>query len=215
MPHIKMVANDHDIHGKPLRYLGAILGTTITRNFRTDLHDAVFADHPCEYDNHCDIGEALKEGYVYVAAHSLMGATDELPHVYRVIDAHRFNRTLPDDFGTDMYDNADWEGWKAHFDKEARECPGCGAWCFAEPGDNCSNCLAILGYREGDEVTFNRNVNLPDEPEHEVDGKVVKAVWDTDTRDQPIQWLDISVNDGEYIMHQIRSDYLTDTYITD
>lgn len=209
MPRITALANDHDVHGKPLRYLGAMLTTEVTRNFRHDLAVAIESDHPNCTANCCDISEALDKGYVYVAAHSLMSATDELPHLHRMLAAHRFNRTIPDDFGSNLYDNADWDGWKEHFDKNARPCD-CGSYCFAEPGQYCDNCGNWLGYRIGDEVTFDRNVNHDDLPYEQVTGKVVAAVLDEETRNEPIWWLDIEVDEGNgpYILYQIRSDYI-------
>jgi hypothetical protein len=143
MPHITLVKSEAGRAGQK-SYWGDILGTTITRNFRRDLAHAVEAEHNCD-DNHCDIGEALKQGYVYVAAHSLLSATDELHELYAVLDAHAFNHTLPAGFGTHLYDNEDWEGWKEHFDANAVECPGCGAYCFLSDGDNsCDNCLTTI-----------------------------------------------------------------------
>lgn len=141
MPRIKLVANDHDVYGKPLRYAGSILGEPITRSFRTDIARAVDADHHCD-DSSCDIREALESGYPYCAAHSLMSATDELPHVYKTIEAHVFNQTLPAGFGTDLYDNTDWPGWKEHFDANAVECESCGSYNF--DSETCGSCLAEL-----------------------------------------------------------------------
>lgn len=142
MPRIKMIANDHDIHGKPLRYLGAILGTDITRDFRADIAEAIYSDHPCE-DSCCDVAVAREEGFTYVAAHSLMGAT-ECPKLEAVIAAHRFNRTLPAAFGSHMYDNADWEGWKAFHDEHGRECGSCGTFNYDDDDEQCGNCLAPM-----------------------------------------------------------------------
>jgi hypothetical protein len=140
MPRIRMTANDHDVNGKPLRYLGAMLGADVTPSFRQDLEAAIEADHPYE-DASCDVREAAENGYTYVAAHLLMSATDELPNVGRVLWAHRFNRTLPDDFGTDLYDCADWS---AHHAKYGRECDACGSYTYGEHESECGSCLAPL-----------------------------------------------------------------------
>jgi len=209
MPRITFTANDHDVHGKPLRYLGGMLGTTVTRDFRADLTDAVHADHPCENDSSCDIREAREQGYIYVAAHQLMDAT-ETPHVDRVIAAHRFNRTLPAEFGNDMYDNADWDGWKQHFYNNVRMCPSCEASNFeVSAGDNCGNCHAILGYRVGDEVEYYAADIDPDKyipGSDSIEAKVTEYKWDDTVRSEPIQWLTLDNGDT------IRSDYLLDTY---
>jgi len=150
MPRITLIKSNAGRAGQR-SYWGDILGTTITRNFRHDIESAVESEHSCD-DTACDIGAALREGYSYFAAHMLMSATDELPTLYAVLDAHRFNGTIPADFGTHLYDNADWEGWKAYFDANSVECPGCGAFCF--PGDyddTCSNCLTALPSRSDDD----------------------------------------------------------------
>src|SRR5690349_10330641 len=141
MPRITMVANDHDIHGKPLRYLGAILGEQVTRSFVVDLQRAVEADHDCN-DSGCDIREAHEQGFTYVAAYLLQSATDETPHVSKVIWAHRFNRTIPANYGNLLADPPGWNEWLEHFKENGVKCDACGTYNF--DSDTCSNCLATL-----------------------------------------------------------------------
>jgi hypothetical protein len=107
---------------------------------------AVHADHPCE-DNHCDIRQALDEGYPRIAAALLSSATDELPYLDAYADS------LPD--GHDdlaafdkhaPYDLPEWDEWAAWHKANTVECPGCGAYCDRPgyAGTTCANCLGVL-----------------------------------------------------------------------
>lgn len=119
---------------------------TISGSLSADLSDALDIEHPCE-DVSCGIAAMMANGYYTAAAWSLMGAT-ECPLVEGVLAAYRaFLPRYRADIGTNLYDCADWEGWKAHFDRWARHCDACGAYNYAEPHwepTRCGNCLANL-----------------------------------------------------------------------
>lgn len=157
MPRIRETANDHDVHGKPLRHCGAILGTRVTRDFRADLAEAIYSDHPCDDAASCDVGAALDQGFIYAAAFLLSGST-ETPEVDKCIAAHRFNGTIPASFDTRKtgYEDAsistcttDWDAWCAYHDEHGVKCSSCGTYNYdPAPGDTCGNCLAELPREE-------------------------------------------------------------------
>lgn len=129
----------------------------ITTSFRNDLADAVNEDHPsaiCQ-DNTCDITHALDNGYVYIAAALLTGAT-EVPHIDVVKRAHMFNHTLDIDPRVSMYNGPEWDDWINFFEEHTVECPGCGACCWDDNSDgshatSCDNCLLEFEDKEEDD----------------------------------------------------------------
>lgn len=211
MPRITFLI-DRDHNGKALTGYGGIpLGTDVSRDFRHDLANALEAEHGNCDNTSCDISAMMEQGYVYAATHSLQSATDELHELYRVLDAHRFNGTTPDDFGTHLYDNADWNDWKAYHDENSRECRSCGAFNYdTRQGWQCGNCLAILPFRTGDDVAFFQGALDPesDYADEEIEAEVISVNFD-DANIGDDYWLRVKVEstDGEI---EIRRSYLSD-----
>lgn len=95
---------------------------------------AVYADHPCEGENTCDIAAALEAGFPFVAAHLLCGAT-ETP----ALDAIGY---------VDQREPEGWDEWVVYFKANTVRCD-CGSFVFREEDyaaaeQVCGNCLAIV-----------------------------------------------------------------------
>ena len=125
-------------------YSGSV---TISGDPRADIAEAVELDHGCE-DVACDIHAALANGFVFVAAHLLMSATDtevtcEVTAWYLENGPEGFAR----DFGSHAYACAEWEAWREHHDRYARPCEECGSYSYAERDFEpleCGSCAADL-----------------------------------------------------------------------
>lgn len=110
-----------------------------------------------------DIGHAFEEGFGYVAAGMLSGAT-ECAHVDAVCAAHHFNGTFPlliswhpplalqpADPRGDIYRSPQWEAWESFHREHGTVCPGCEAVNYrsGEVGGGiaharCDNCLSPM-----------------------------------------------------------------------
>lgn len=119
----------------------------VSRDFAQDIGEAVEADHGCD-SSACDICAALAQGFPFVAAHLLSGAT-ECPAIDAMVAAHRFNGTATDGFRCEPFNAQSgpntaprgWSEWCEWFGENARECPACGAFDFGEDAEaRCGNC---------------------------------------------------------------------------
>ena len=97
---------------------------------------AVHMDHPCEDYAGCDIGRARAEGYTYVAAHLLMGAT-ETPTINTLMELFpgAFEPLLrrpaylvvnPTDAGWP----AGWPEWVTFHRTYGHKCPACEGYMY-------------------------------------------------------------------------------------
>lgn len=113
--------------------------TPISASVRETIGKAVWADHPCEDDNHCDIGAALERGYPLAAAYLLMGATD--PNLTSMaIEALLFNGHDPSEVNC----VAAFDEWCDSEDSTPDAyCGGCESPLYGVDPDwyTCSNCM--------------------------------------------------------------------------
>jgi hypothetical protein len=110
-------------------YSGSV---TISGDPRADIAEAVELDHGCE-DVACDIHAALGHGFVFVAAHSVMSATDaEVTSGVVGWYLEHGPEWFAGRFGTHAYDCAEWDGWSDHHEHFARPCADCGSYSYAE-----------------------------------------------------------------------------------
>jgi hypothetical protein len=116
----------------------------VSKSPTADITAAVFDDHPCEDTAGCDIARMLDDGYAYGAADALTGATD-VHAVALMVDAHRFNRTLPADFdGLGVRERDEW--WDSVV-QHAFACPACNGMTMGDSDytpTECASCLAPL-----------------------------------------------------------------------
>lgn len=116
-----------------------------SRSLDAAMSRAVFADHTCEDYAGCDIARARGEGYTYVAAHLLMGATetptiDTLTHT---LFPGAFDGLLRREGGWP----AGWDEWTEFHRTYGIECEACGHYMYRGRDwtpEQCSNCLAAL-----------------------------------------------------------------------
>lgn len=108
---------------------------------RDRLREAVWKDHPCTDTESCDIACALDNGFVFSAAHHLLGST-ETPALDKLLKefAKEGIRIVGDDHWP-----LDWPEWVAFFKGNSIKCEACGACSFIEvpgwPPEKCGNCL--------------------------------------------------------------------------
>lgn len=124
----------------------------VSGSFARDVAEAVEREHDCD-DSACDIRAALEQGFPFVAAFLLSGAT-ETPLLDSVVAAHRFNGTARDDFRAEPFNArsgpntaprgwAEWCAWEA---ENARPCPSCNARNYGRDSDygggemSCGSC---------------------------------------------------------------------------
>lgn len=192
----------------------------ITRYPSSDLSHAVEDDHWCEDFDTCDITVANENGFAYVAAGLLSGAT-EVAHVDAVCYAHNFNKTLVTDPRRNVYALDEWTQWEQYFKDHARMCESCGGSNWdASPGDDCGHCSATLLYQNGDEVEFYLGNLFPEEEGERADDLVYAIVFPADKDDRslvksgvifddninPDFWLHVETPEGE--AYDIRASYL-------
>ncbi len=104
----------------------------ISRDFSSDLSEAVAHEHRCE-DCSCDIRQALAAGYPRVAADLLSSAIDSLL-LQDLRRAHQFNATLKqDEIGG--FSSIEWQEWLGYWETAKKDgrlwnCPSCNAWSW-------------------------------------------------------------------------------------
>ena len=116
---------------------GEFVDFELTDDAKEDVKKALDLEHmDGDFDGTCDICGARREGFVFAAAHLLLGAT-ETPLLDTVVKHHR----------EEMYAGeawpVDWDDWTEHFQENYRECKECGAYVENE-FVTCGNCLARL-----------------------------------------------------------------------
>lgn len=129
---------------------------SISDCFRGDVARAVELDHPCSDDNTCDIAAALGNGWPFVAAFLLSGATDT-PVLDAVLRAHAWNGTATGGFRAEEFNAHSgpgtapegWNEWCRWHRENTAECE-CGSFVFL-PADYCGNCLKAIPTNEGGE----------------------------------------------------------------
>ena len=100
--------------------------------------DAVGAEHCCGDTDTCDIARALEDGYAYVAADLLQGAT-ETPLLDAVL--MYYGKAYADALAEQ------WPQWTEHFRSIARMCPACGGATMGDEfwtPEECGHCGAEL-----------------------------------------------------------------------
>lgn len=120
----------------------------VSRDFAEDIGEAVEADHTCD-SSACDICAALEQGFPFVAAFLLSGAT-ECPAIDAMVSAHRFNGTATDGFRCEPFNAQSgqgtaprgWREWCEWFGENARQCQACNGFDFEQEAEaRCGNCL--------------------------------------------------------------------------
>lgn len=104
-----------------------------TPDYRAALNDALWSDHPSTDLHGDDIAMARAQGYVYSAAHLLMGAT-ETPNVDRVVAAYGGLPRARDGWPIDF------DAWVAWFRANTWNCDGCNGYTHTD-SLVCGNCL--------------------------------------------------------------------------
>lgn len=119
---------------------GEIYSLTVCSSARLDIAEAVAVEHDCEA-NYCDICYALGNGYAFVAAHLLQGATETplLDTVCAFYGNPQAQTPVPE-----------WDDWYAYFKEVAREC-SCGNYVLEPNDDYCDNCYGKLPTEENEE----------------------------------------------------------------
>lgn len=112
------------------------------RSRLADFTRALDLDHPSDScrSNYCDIDAARRQGFIYVAAHLLCGAT-ETPWLDRVIEHHGWPHTHGRNRGLPL----GWSKWSRWFIDNTIQCPRCKSFVFTDvPHTSCGNCNASL-----------------------------------------------------------------------
>lgn len=108
-------------------------------NFKQDLKTAIKREHGCD-NNSCDIREARENGFIFVSAYLLQGAT-ETYLLDKVIEHYNGLPTQDDGWPKD------WDNWVEHVDKYGIQCNHCNAMNFETDygtPEKCGNCLEEL-----------------------------------------------------------------------
>ena len=107
--------------------------------FEAAMSRAVNLDHPCEDYAGCDIARARAEGFTWVAAYLLMGAT-ETPHIGALMDCYPVG-TFP--VGRAGSDPLGWDDWVEFHNTWGVNCPACNGYTYGDHSwrpDVCSDC---------------------------------------------------------------------------
>lgn len=107
----------------------------ITWDAAVDIAAALAAEHDetVEQCAYCDVCTAREAGYVFSAAHLLLGAT-ETPLLDAVCALY------PDEMDAGKGWPKDWDEWAEWFKAHTWECPSCGSFVH-EDYTVCGNCL--------------------------------------------------------------------------
>lgn len=159
----------------------------------------------------------VEAGAPVVAACMFTGAT-ECAHIDATVFAHRFNGTLPENWGN-AYKLADWPAWERYHEENGRQCPSCETFNYdTRPGWKCGNCLGELPYMKGDSVDWFQPYGADNDPDGDgefVYGTVVDVNFEDKNIPEDDYWITVeldadSKDHGINGVMEIRKSYLED-----
>lgn len=111
-----------------------------SRSLESAMSRAVNLDHPCTDLAGCDIARARAEGFTWVAAYLLMGAT-ETPHISMLM------AVFPAGTFPVGHNPQGWDEWGEFHERYGVPCTACNGYTYGDDSwtpDTCSDCLQPL-----------------------------------------------------------------------